>query len=91
MIDAKFLDDLSHRLVGDLPVGLQILQTDLGRNLRAGLEAALGRLDLVTREEFEAQTAVLQRTRAKLEVLEKHVAALEQLQAGESGNGGHTT
>ncbi len=91
MIDAKFLDDLSHRLVGDLPAGLQLLQADLGRNVRAGLEAALGRLDLVTREEFDAQTAVLQRTRAKLEVLEKQVAALEQLQAGESGSGGHTT
>ena len=91
MIDAKFLDDLSHRLVGDLPAGLQILQADLSRNLRAGLEAALGRLDLVTREEFDAQIAVLQRTRAKLEALERQVAALERLQAGESGNGGHTS
>jgi len=48
------------------------------KNLRAALAAALGRLDLVTREEFEVQSQVLARTRAKLETLEKLVAELEQ-------------
>ena len=46
--------------------------------LQALLQAALGRLNLVTREEFDAQVAVLQRTREKIERLEKELAALQQ-------------
>lgn len=57
------------------------MPVDLGRevekNLRAALEALLGRLDLVTREEFDVQTAVLARTRLLLEKLEKQIAELE--------------
>jgi len=76
-LDPKLIDDLSRRVVDNLPRGFQTLQDDLQRNLRAGLEAALSRLNLVTREEFEIQQAVLQRTREKLKVLEARVAALE--------------
>jgi hypothetical protein len=76
-LDPKLIDDLSRRVADNLPRGLQTLQDDLQRNLRAGLEAALGRLNLVTREEFEIQQAVLQRTREKLKALEARVAALE--------------
>lgn len=47
------------------------------REIHIALQAALARLDLVTREEFDAQTAVLQRTRQKLEQLEQQLAALE--------------
>jgi hypothetical protein len=57
---------------------MQALQEDIQRNLRAALEAGLGRLDLVTREEFDVQAAVLARTREKLERLEAEMAALEQ-------------
>ena len=78
MIDPKTLDDLAGRLAGNLPAGLQILQDDLKKNLRAGLEAALARLDLVTREEFDVQTAVLARTREKLNRLEAVVRELEK-------------
>lgn len=76
-LDPKLIDDLSRRVADNLPRGFQTLQDDLQRNLRAGLEAALSRLNLVTREEFEIQQAVLQRTREKLKVLEARVAALE--------------
>jgi hypothetical protein len=76
-LDPKLIDDLSRRVADNLPRGFQTLQDDLQRNLRAGLEAALGRLNLVTREEFEIQQAVLQRTREKLKALEARVAALE--------------
>ena len=48
------------------------------RNLRAGLEGGLAKLDLVTREEFDVQTAVLARTRQKLELLETQVERLER-------------
>jgi len=81
MIDSKILDDLAQRLAKTVPTGLQVLQDDLKHNLRAGLEAGLSHLDLVTREEFDVQAAVLSRTREKLEALEKLVAELEQQKA----------
>ena len=77
MLDPKLFDDLSRRVAESMPRGFQTLQDDLQRNLRSGLESTLGRLNLVTREEFEVQQAVLQRTRAKLKALEDRVAALE--------------
>jgi BMFP domain-containing protein YqiC len=76
-LDPKLIDDLSRRVADNLPRGFQTLQDDLQRNLRASLEAALSRLNLVTREEFEIQQAVLQRTREKLKALEARVALLE--------------
>jgi BMFP domain-containing protein YqiC len=77
MIDPKLLDELSERLSAGLPTGLRSLQDELAKNLRASLEAAFARLDLVTREEFEIQSAVLARTREKLARLEQQVKALE--------------
>ncbi|MCB1790065.1 MAG: accessory factor UbiK family protein [Gammaproteobacteria bacterium] len=77
MLDPKLFDDLSKRLADGLPRGVQNLQEDVQRNLRSGLESALGRMNLVTREEFDVQQAVLQRTRAKLKLLEQRVAELE--------------
>ena len=82
MIDPKLFDDIAKRVSNSVPSGLQLLQDDLQKNLRSALEAGLGHLDLVTREEFEIQTAVLARTREKLEVLSTQIAALEkELQA----------
>ncbi len=78
MIDAKTLDDLAGRLAGSLPAGLQTMKSDMERGLRSNLEAALSRMDLVTREEFDVQSAVLARTREKLHALERRVAELEQ-------------
>lgn len=77
MIDSKLIDDLAKRVAGSVPAGLQLLQEDLQKNLRSALEAGLGHLDLVTREEFEIQRAVLLRTREKLETLERKIAQLE--------------
>jgi len=78
MLVPKQLDDLAQRLSDSLPKGLQALQEDINRNLRASLEGGLARLDLVTREEFDVQAAVLSRTREKLERIEALVAELEQ-------------
>jgi hypothetical protein len=77
MIDPKLFDDLSQRLAASVPKGVQLLQDDLSRNFRGVIEAGLARLDLVTREEFDVQQAVLARTRQKLEALERQVAELE--------------
>ena len=80
MLDPKVLDDLSRRLAERMPKGFQAIQQDFERNLRATLEAAIGRMNLVTREEFEVQQAVLMRTREKLKALEQRVAAMEAAQ-----------
>jgi BMFP domain-containing protein YqiC len=77
MLDPKVIDDLSRKLAKNLPGGLATLQEDFQRNAAASLQAALARLDLVTREEFDVQQAVLARTREKLQALEQQVAALE--------------
>lgn len=77
MIDAKFIDDLAHRLSAAMPPGARNVKSDLEKNLRATVQAALSKLDLVTREEFDVQTKVLARTRAKLETLETAVTELE--------------
>ena len=77
MIDPKLFDDFSKRMADSMPRGFQTLQEDMQRNARAALEATLGKLNLVTREEFEVQQAVLARTREKLKTLEARVAALE--------------
>ena len=81
MLDPKQLDDLAQRLASAMPKGIQMLQEDINRNLRASLESGLARLDLVTREEFEVQSAVLARSREKLATLERRIAELEQLLA----------
>lgn len=87
MLDPKHLDDLAQRLAGSLPKGLQALQSDINRNLRATVEAGLAKLDLVTREEFDVQAAVLARTREKLAALEARVAELERELAGPGSDG----
>lgn len=61
----------------ELPASFQHLQKDLESNLRTGLESGLRKMNLVSREEFEVQAAVLQRTREKLEELEKLVKEME--------------
>ncbi|MEW8441860.1 MAG: accessory factor UbiK family protein [Candidatus Thiodiazotropha taylori] len=80
MIDSKLIDDLTQRLANTLPAGIQSMQGDVMKNLRAGLESGLARLELVSREEFEVQAAVLSRTREKLKRLEEQVKALEEQQ-----------
>ena len=77
MLEPKQLDDLARRLAENMPEGLKVLREDLSRGFRSTLETGLGRLDLVTREEFDVQAAVLARTRAKLEALAARVAELE--------------
>jgi hypothetical protein len=84
MLDSKQIDDLARRLAEQAPKGIKVLQEDLNRSFRATLEAGLTRLELVTREEFDVQAAVLARARSKLAALEKRVAALESAQRGDT-------
>ena len=75
-MDTKVIDEVSRRvqeLIANTPV------EDVHKNVRALMSGWFARLDLVTREEFDAQQAVLQRTREKLSGMEDRVAELEQL------------
>jgi BMFP domain-containing protein YqiC len=84
------VEELLRNLMQSLPPGIasgaQGLREDLENNFRAILRANLGKLDLAGREEFDAQRKVLERTRARLEELERRVAALEEKAAGAPGN-----
>ena len=77
MIDPKIFDDLAKRLADSVPTGVRQLQSDFEKNVRATMQATFAKMDLVTREEFDVQQAVLARTRSRLEELEKRVAELE--------------
>ena len=77
MIDLAQLDELARRLSSLVRPGLRESREELQQNFKSVLQAGLGKLDLVTREEFDVQRAVLLRTREKLEALERAVAALE--------------
>ena len=81
MIDLAQLDELARRLSSLVPPGLRgdaslELREELQQNFKSVLKTGLGKLDLVTREEFEVQRAVLARTREKLEALERSLAEL---------------
>jgi len=77
MIRLKALDDLAQRLSELLPPGLEDARADLEKNFRAALHSGFSKLDLVTREEFDVQRAVLLRTREKLAMLERSLGELE--------------
>lgn len=71
----SFINDLAGKLGEVLK---QSPAKDIEQNLKAGVTSMLGKLDMVSREEFDVQTEVLARTRAKLEMLEARLAELEK-------------
>lgn len=77
MPDTKVLDDIARRLSSAMPESAKAVQADVEKNLRAATQSVFARLDLVTREEFDVQSKVLARSRAKIDQLEKQVAELE--------------
>lgn len=71
------IDDLARRLFESVPPALRSVQQDLENNFRAVLRSSLSKLDLVTRDEFDAQLKVLERTRGRLAALEERLKSLE--------------
>jgi len=71
------LNELADSCSHALPEQLHTFKKDVKKNLHAALRSGFGKLDLVTREEFDAQTKVLLRTRQKMERLEKELSHLE--------------
>ena len=76
-MNSESIESLARKLAESVPQGLRSVRDDLESNFRSVLRSGLGKLDLVTREEFEVQQAVLMRTREKLEALERKVKELE--------------
>lgn len=79
MLDPKLLDEISAKMSALLAA---TPAKDIEKNAKALLSGMLGRLDLVTRDEFDVQTQVLARTREKLTALEARVEAMEKALQG---------
>jgi len=77
MIDLRKIDEIVTRLTDSLPPGAARLQADVEEQFRAVLKRAFEKMELVTREEFEEQKAVLEQTRTRLEALQRQLAELE--------------
>lgn len=88
MFDPKILEDFGNRmsaLLANSPA------RDIEKNAKAMVSGLIGKLDVVTREEFDVQAELLRRTRERLQQLEARVEALEQAQsAARAGNAEHT-
>ncbi len=78
MLDTQSIKILSDKINQLLPAGLQQIKGDFDARLKVLLQQQLSALELVSREEFDIQARVLQRTRAKLEDLEQKLKQLEQ-------------
>ena len=73
MIKAEVVEDIVNKVDQYIPEDLKTMRQEFKQNMKAVLTASLQKADLVTREEFDVQKAVLAKTRAKLEVLEKQL------------------
>lgn len=80
MIKLNILKNLAEKITNSLPEQMSTLKSDFSKNCESILKSAFTKLDLVTREEFDIQTKVLARTRAKLKELEKSLAEIENQQ-----------
>jgi BMFP domain-containing protein YqiC len=78
LIDLRKIEDLVERISKVLPPGANELRTEVRENIKLVLESSFARMNLVTREEFDAQSALLRRTREKLDELEQLIASLEK-------------
>src|ERR1700727_3055418 len=76
-INSSGLDDLARRLADSVPEAVRAFGRDLEGNFKAVLQAQLSKLDLVSRQEFDVQAAILERTQAKLTAMEARLKELE--------------
>lgn len=76
-IDASGLDDLAKRLADSMPESVRAFGRDVEGNFKAVLQAQLSKLDLVSRQDFDVQAALLERTRARLAAMEARLKEIE--------------
>ncbi len=77
-LNSTALDELARRLAASVPESLRTVGRDLEGNFKAVLQAQLSKLDLVNRQEFDVQAALLVRTQEKLATLDKRLQELEE-------------
>ena len=78
MIDNQTINQLSEKINALLPPGLQQVKEDFDSRLKALLQQQLANYEMVSREEFELQARVLERTREKLEAIEARLRELDK-------------
>lgn len=78
MINPSNLESIAKKIMESIPQGAGQVPDDIQNQIKAILSSSFAKMDLVTREEFDIQVAVLAKTRAKLEALEKQIEALEK-------------
>lgn len=78
MIDPNVLDQLTKSISDNIPDSFKLLQSDLEKNIKASLQSLFRDMDLVSRDEFDLQAAVLARTLEKLKELENRLDKLEK-------------
>lgn len=78
MIDPNVIDKLTKRLSDNMPEGVKTLQLDIEKNIKATLQSLFQEMDLVSRDEFDLQAALLARTIEKLKALEARLTELEK-------------
>jgi len=78
MIDPDHLNQLADKLSAVIPQNVKTLKADIDKNIKAILETSLQNMNLVSREEFDVQSALLARTLDKLKQLESQIEALEK-------------
>ena len=77
MFNPKKIEEIAKQVSDVMPAGIKNLGEEVDRKIKQVLQAQLGKLDMVSREEFEVQTHVLLRTREKLAELETKLSELE--------------
>jgi BMFP domain-containing protein YqiC len=78
MLNAKKIEEIAKQVTESIPPGLKSMASDFEDKAKSVLQSKLSQLDVVTREEFDVQTQVLIKTRAKISELEAKLAALEE-------------
>ena len=76
-INSSGLDELARRLADSVPESVRAFGRDIEGNFKAVLQAQLSKLDLVNRQEFDVQAAILERTQAKLATMEARLKEIE--------------
>ncbi len=76
-INSSRLDELARRLAESVPESVRAFDRDLEGNFKAVLQSQLSKLDLVSRQEFDVQAAILERTQAKLTAMEARLKEIE--------------
>ena len=77
MFNPQKLEDIAKQVTDAMPAGVKNLGEEVDRKIKQVLQAQLGKLDMVSREEFDVQTHVLLRTREKLAEMETKLVELE--------------